>query len=188
VRIVLIIAAIIACVLGYGYWHSSTHASFHIQLQFEDDNREKLEIIPMAEILFLDSEGRMLAKGISDSQYNYVHLIHPEVGDCHEIEKSALSSKEARESWQVCFEHLSTWIPKWASEVRQVHLKDKNCALKSIPVTVSESNSDWFLWWVPHPHIGGKPYSYYSLSITVEEENCVGKMGSRAGAGRRPVN
>jgi hypothetical protein len=106
----LIIAIIIGYILGYGYWHSSTHASFYIQLDFKSVNSEKPKTIPKAEILFLDSEGRVLASGISDEQYNYVHLIHPEVGDCHEAEKLASSSKEARESWQECFEHLSTWI------------------------------------------------------------------------------
>jgi hypothetical protein len=173
VRNLLIIFAIIGCILGYGYWHSSTHASFHIQLDFKDDTMGKLKIIPKAEVFFLDSEGRMLAKGISDEQYNYVHLIHPEVGDCHEIEKLASFSKGGKESWQECFEHLSTWIPRWASKVRQIDLKAQGCIMKNIPVTVSKHNSDWLLWWVPHPHIGGKPYSYYSSSITVEEKKCV---------------
>lgn len=172
-RTMLIIAIIIGCILGYGYWHSSTHASFHIQINFKDVTNGKPKTIPKAELIFLDSEGRVLANGISDEQYNYVHLIHPEVGDCHEVEKLASSSKKARESWQECFEQLSTWIPKWASKVRQVDLMAQNCILKNIPVTVSKYNSDWFLWWVPHPHIGGKPYSYYSLIVTIEEKNCV---------------
>jgi hypothetical protein len=168
----LITVGIIGCILGYGYWHSITHASFHIQLNFKGVTNGKPKTIPKAEIIFLDAEGRVLATGMSDEQYNYVHLIHPEVGDCHEIEKSAPFSEKAGESWQECFEHLSTWVPKWARKVRQVDLKTQSCLWRNIPVTVSENNSDWFLWWVPHPHIGGKPYTYYSLSITVEEDNC----------------
>jgi len=169
----IIIVIIIGCILGYGYWHAYTHASFHIRLDFIDANRKKPTPVPKTEILFLDSEGKVLAKGISDEQYSYVHLIHPIVGDCHEIEKSASFSKEARESWQECFEHLSSWIPDWAGKVRQVDLKTRGCRLKNFPVAVSRYNSDWYLWWVPHPHIGGKPYSYYSLSITVDEKDCV---------------
>jgi len=115
VRKMVIIVAIIGCILGYGYWHSSTHASFHIQLNFKDVNKE-LKTIPKAEMIFMDSEGRVLAHGISDEQYNYVHLIHPEVGDCHEVERLASSSKEAKESWQECFEQLSTWIAKWPAK------------------------------------------------------------------------
>ena len=119
----------------------------------------------MAEVLFLDSEGRVLANGISDAQYNYVHLIHPEVGDCHQIEQLAPFSRQARGNWQDCFEQQSTWIAQWASQVRQVEVRFQECQWRDIPVTVSNGNSEWFLWWIPHPHIGGKPYSYYSLDI-----------------------
>jgi len=168
----LVIVAIVGTILGYGYWHSSTHASFHVQLSIHDVRKGKPNFIPKAERSFMDSEGRVLATGISDEQHNFVHLIHPEVGDCHDIEQSASTSKEARKSWYECFEHLSTWIPTWAREVRQVDIKTQSCLWKNIPVTVTESNPDWYLWWVPHPHTGGKPYSYYSVNITVEEKKC----------------
>jgi hypothetical protein len=171
-RALIVIAILIGGILGYGYWHAHTHASFHVQLDFKDADGQKPRPIPGAEIIFLDAEGSVLAKGISDAHYNYVHLIHPTAGDCHEIEKSAPSSKEARESWQECFEHLSTWIPDWAGKVRQVDLRARGCRLKNIPVTVSRYNSDWYLWWVPHPHIGGKPYAYYSLRLTIAEKDC----------------
>lgn len=174
-RKILITVAIIVCIiLGYGYWHSATHASFYVRINIMSAAQEKAKTIPKTEISFFDAEGRALANGISDAQFNYVHLIHPEVGDCHAIEKLAPFSKEARKSWQTCFEHLSTWIAKWAGEVRKVDLKTSNCAWRNIPVTVSKYNSEWFLWWVPHPHIGGKPYTYYSLSITVAEKDCGG--------------
>lgn len=172
-RKILIILIIIGCVLGYGYWHSYTHASFYVQLVSRANDKVKPITIPKAEIQFLDEEGKVLADGISDEQYNYVHLIHPEAGDCYEVEKSASSSKKARESWRECFESLSTWIPKWVGKVRQIDLRTQNCNLKNIPVTVSKSHSDWFLWWVPLPHIGGKPYSYYSLNIFIEDKNCM---------------
>ena len=159
-RKILIILIIIGCVLGYGYWHSYTHASFYVQLVSRANDKVKPITIPKAEIQFLDEEGKVLADGISDEQYNYVHLIHPEAGDCYEVEKSASSSKKARESWRV-------------GKVRQIDLRTQNCNLKNIPVTVSKSHSDWFLWWVPLPHIGGKPYSYYSLNIFIEDKNCM---------------
>ena len=73
-RKMLIAAAIIACILGYGYWHSSTHASFYVHLILSDGAKGKLETIPMAEIFLLDSAGRLLANGINDEQYNYLEL------------------------------------------------------------------------------------------------------------------
>ena len=99
-------------------------------------------------------------------------LIHPDVDDCHEIEKSTPISKEARQVWQERFEHLSSWIPKWKGKVSQITLKTQGCKVDNIPVAVSKHNSDWFLWWVPHPHICGKTYSYHSLSVTVDDRNC----------------
>jgi hypothetical protein len=171
-RKILIIVIIIGCVLGYGYWHASTHASFYVQLVFRDGDKIKPKTIPKAEIHFLDAEGHVLANGISDEQYNYVHLIHPEAGDCYEVKRLASSSKKARESWRECFESLATWIPEWVGKVSQIDLRSQNCNLKNVPVTVSKYNSDWFLWWVPLPHIGGKPYAHYSLNIAVGDKNC----------------
>ena len=63
-RTLIIIVIIIGCILGYGYWHAYTHASFHIQLDFKDADGQKPRPIPGAEIIFLDSEGKVLAKGI----------------------------------------------------------------------------------------------------------------------------
>jgi len=171
-RTILIIISIVACILGYGYWHSITHASFHVQIDFKNDTKGTQDTIPKTEVEFLDSEGRVLAQGISDDQYNFVHLIHPEVGDCHEVERAATYSASGKTAWQECFEHMSTWIAQWANKVRQVNLKTDRCTWRNIPVTVSESNSEWFLWWVPLPHVGGMPYTYYSVYITVEENDC----------------
>ena len=174
-KILIAVAIIMACILGYGYWHSATHASLNVYLNVRNSYRDGSNAIRNAEILFLDPAGRRLASGIGDPHYNYVRLIHPELGDCYEVEKDARSSRPGREAWQACFERLSTWIPGWADKVSQVNLKIRDCTLKNIPVTVSKRNADWLLWWVPHPHIGGKPYTYYSLSITVDEKNCVVK-------------
>jgi hypothetical protein len=51
-RNMLIIVGIIGCILGYGYWHSITHASIHIQLNIKDVTNGKPKTIPKAEIIF----------------------------------------------------------------------------------------------------------------------------------------
>ena len=61
---------------------------------------------------------------------------------------------------------------EWAGKVRQVNLKSPICQLENYPVAVSRYNSDWYIWWVPLPHVGGKPYAYYSLNITIDEKDC----------------
>ncbi len=168
----LIIVGFSAGILGYGYWHAYTHASFYIHVDVKDGAKGGPGTIAEAEISLLDSERRVLATGIGDEHYNYVHLIHPEVGDCQEVEKTASFSKESRKAWQECFEQLSTWIAKWADRIGQVDVKTPDCRWTNIPVTVTHGNSDWLLWWVPHPHIGGKPYSHYSLTVTVAKNHC----------------
>ncbi len=168
----LIIVALVGGIFGYGYWHAATHASFHVQLDFAAVKGEKSRSIPKTEVNFLDAEEQILAIGKSDEHYGYLKLIHPEVGDCYEKEKAAASSKGARNAWQKCFEHLSTWISRWADEVRGINLKTPECFQQKMPVSLSRAAPDWYLWWVPLPHVGGKPYSYYSLTISIDEQNC----------------
>lgn len=171
-RAAIVTLIVIAGILGYGYWHSATHASFYVEVKFKNADGREPKTLPKTEVLFLDSAGHMLASGIRDEQYDYVHLIHPEAGDCHQLEKSAPFSKDAAEAWQKCSERMSTWIPKWAGEVRQVQIKTPGCTTKKMPITVSRYNSDWYLWWVPLPHVGGNPSAFYSLSIPVHESDC----------------
>ena len=164
----LSVSLITIVVLGYGYWHARTHASFHIDMHLLTGPGEKPQDMPNAEITFLDESGKVLALGVSDEKSNFVRLLHPEAGDCHEAAKEAPSSKESRATWQKCFAQQSTWIPKWAKKVNQVDVLYKNKRFEKIPVTVSEYNSEWFLWWVPLPHVGGKPYTYFRATITVD--------------------
>ncbi len=63
---------------------------------------------------------------------------------------------------------MATWIPQWAGKVKQVDVVYQGQIFAEIPVNVSVYNSDWYFWWVPLPHIGGRPYTYYRASITVE--------------------
>jgi len=165
----LSISLITSVVLGYGYWHARTHASFHIDMRLLTSPGEKPQSMPNAEIIFLSESGEILAQGISDEKANFVRLLHPEAGDCHEASKAAPTSKESRAIWQKCFAQQSTWIPKWAKKVKQVDVIYKNRRFEKVPVTVSEYNSEWLLWWVPLPHVGGKPYTYFRATITVND-------------------
>lgn len=160
-------------ILGYGYWHSVTHASLYLGLNVATEADKKTPSAVEAKIQLLDSTGRVLANGVRDKQYNFVHLIHPVHGDCHEVEEMAAFSIEARASWQECFEHLSVWIATWIQDVAHANVKYGSCSIQNSPVAVSRSGSDWYLWWFPHPHIGGTPYSDYSATIVVDEKDCM---------------
>jgi len=158
-------------VLGYGYWHSSTHGSAYIDLTMKSSNGTGKEDLANAEILFLDSDDNFLAKGIRDEKHTFVHLIHPTVGNCQEVAKTP-SSVESRQLWQECFAKQSVWIPKWINNVSQVQIKHKNCLSGKIPAVPSKHNSEWLLWWIPLPHVGGKPYSFFRLNIIIEDTDC----------------
>lgn len=162
-----IIVLVVGVVLGYGYWHAATHASFHIDLKYLPDPGQKAQSMANAQIRFLNAKGQVLAEGVGDDKANFVHLLHPEVGDCHDVEEAASRSSEGRNAWQKCFARLSTWIPLWAEEVRMVDVTYENRRFNRLPVTVSAYNSEWPLWWIPLPHVGGKPYTYYRTTITV---------------------
>ena len=173
VKIPVIAAVAAMSILAFGYWHSATHSSLYVSLNLVPEADKKAQAAPAAKVQFLDSQGSVLANGVRDEQYNFVHLVHPEYGDCHEVEKMAAFSNEARSAWQECFEHLSVWIARWIGDVAHVSVRYENCLIEKRPITISKSRSDWYLWWVPHPHIGGKPYSDYSATIVVDEKDCV---------------
>ena len=168
----------LAClVLGYGYWHSETHGAVYFNLEYENRQSVKPGWLAKARVKFKGRNGRVLAEGVRDDELGIVHLIDPETGGCHEIEASAAFSAQARSAWYECFAKQSTWIPGWIDEVRQVQVVHDNCTTTDIPVEIITSNSDWLLWWIPHPHIGGKPYSYYSATIVVKQADCIAKAG-----------
>jgi len=173
VKMLLISAVVILSILIFGYWHSSTHSSFYVSLNVAGQADDKTPSMPEVHVQFLNSRGNVLANGVRDKQYNFVHLIHPTHGDCQEVEKMAAFSKEARTSWRECFEQQSVWIARWIDDVAKVNVRYGNCLIANSPITMSQSRSGWYLWWVPHPHIGGKPYSDYSATIAVDEKDCV---------------
>lgn len=171
-KILLLITLLLILILSYGYWHVSTYGWLNISLYDISDKNRKYQQIRSAEILLLDSGGNVLAEGKSDSRHGVVHLSHPEVGFCVEAESQAPFSKDARQNWYDCYEKQSKWLIKWVRSVKYMDLEFDECFLKKIPVSVSESKNDWWLWWVPHPHIGGKPSTYFSINIQVDGINC----------------
>jgi hypothetical protein len=171
-RTLLVLAIIAALVLGYGYYHTVTHGWMNVNL-VDASQKQYTENIRDAEIRLLDGDGKLLANAKSDHQYGVVRLIHPEAGDCSAEERSASSSSTAQDQWKKCFGILSTWLIEWAGLVRFADVKFASCDLKHVTATLHESRDDWWLWWVPLPHIGGKPLSYFSLSISVDGTKCI---------------
>jgi hypothetical protein len=171
-KILALIVLFFILIFGYGYWHVSSYGWLYISLYDMAEKDRKYEQIKKAKILLLDYNGNVLARGKSDSRNGVVYLSHPEVGFCVEEESKAPFSKKDRQNWYDCYEKQAKWCIDWARNVKYIDLAFDKCIMKRIPVTVSESKDDWWLWWVPHPHIGGKPSTYFSINIQVDSSNC----------------
>jgi hypothetical protein len=176
-RTLLALIIIAALVLGYGYYHAAIHGSLYISLM-DTSVKPYGGNIRDAELRLLDGEGKLLAVAKSDHKFGVVRLIHPDAGDCSAAEQSASISSEARDQWRKCFQTLSTWLVDWAGQVRSADVKFARCDLKAVPVTSHVTSGDWWLWWVPLPHIGGKPLTYFSMSINVDGESCSAAAGT----------
>ena len=175
-RTLLAIAIGAALVLGYGYYHAATHGWLYINLM-DTSIKPYAGNIRDAEVRLLDGDGKLLADAKSDHQYGVVRLIHPEAADCAATEQNASASSAARDEWQKCFRTLSTWMIRWADRIRFADVKFARCELKRVPVILRQSGDDWWLWWVPLAHIGGKPLTYFNLSINIDGANCTAAAG-----------
>ena len=170
-RTLLVIIFLVSLVLGYGYYHAATHGSLHVSL-VELSQGRNYETIRSADLSFLDSQGNFLAKAKSDPLYGVIRLVHPRIGNCVAEERAASSSPAGPRAWQECFDAQSTWMVGWIGRTRYLDIKVDRCDLKRVPVTVRERNDEWWLWWVPFGHIGGKPYRLFSLSLSIDRSKC----------------
>jgi len=169
-KIISLFLTIIILLLAYGYWHVSTHGWLHLSIR--DVSEKQYNLVKDVRIALRDSEGMLLAEGRSDSKYGVVYLNHPETGYCVEEEARAVFSSDARQAWYDCYEKQATWVVKWIRNVTSVDIEFDGCRLTRVPVSLAESKDDWWLWWVPLPHIGGKPSTYFSIDVPVNRLEC----------------
>lgn len=170
-RIVLSVLVVVAAILGYGYWHAKTHGALNVSM-YDLSAKQTFALLKDASVVMMDESGAVLARGTSDSRYGTVYLSHPEVGSCYEAERQAFHSSEGMNIWQTCFRQQATWVMQWVRQVRYVDVHWQNCSLEHIPVSVEEYSADWWMWWVPLPHIGGKPYTYFGLTVRLDPTAC----------------
>ena len=164
-------AVLVIGVLGYGYYHHRTHGSVSVYLN-DPTNQASPRRIYMDEFAFLDADGNTLARAKTDDRSGVIRLIHPIVGDCVSEERRSMVAPDGRQRWQACFQQQSTWLMSWIRRTRYLSITLESCPTRRLPITVSESGDTWWLWWLPLPHIGGKPYTHFHLSLTVDRAAC----------------
>ena len=161
-------------VLSWGYWHMITHATLNLSLHDVSlkTDRQAYGQIVNADIVFMNADGAVLAAGKMREPYGVLSFTHPEIDDCSRYEREASSNADARQSWQRCFEAMSRWLTTWVRRVRYATVTKKDCRIEKLPVLLDEYPESWWIWWVPLPHIGGKPYIYFNLTLRVDGLHC----------------
>jgi len=170
----LLFLLLAAVVLGWGYWHMITHATLNLSLHDVSlkTDRQAYGRAVNADVVFMDAAGVVLAEGRIREPYGVLAFSHPEVGDCSRYEQEASSNADARQSWQRCFEAQSRWLTTWVGRVRYASVTMNECRIEKLPALPKEYGDSWWIWWVPLPHIGGKPYTYFSLTLGVDGLHC----------------
>lgn len=170
-RIGLSLSMVVCVVLGYGYWHAKNHAALNISM-YDITDPSAFASLKDTAVRLKNAQGKVLAFGKSDSIYGTVYLSHPESGSCYEAEHQATSSREALNTWQICFRQYATWIMEWVRTARFIDIRVGDCVIENIAITIREHPADWWTWWVPLPHVGGKPYTYFDLTMRVDPVAC----------------
>jgi hypothetical protein len=161
--------AVSALVLAWGYWYSLNHASLQLRV---DDYALKSERQAYGEphdvtLVLRDPANVQLAVARSVEPQGYILAVHPDnsVGNCQH-------STGSHGDYAACYEQYSAWSASWAPSVHKADVSVGSCELREVPVTVHSSNGEWFLWWVPLPHVGGLPRKYFDFSVAIDSRAC----------------
>jgi hypothetical protein len=158
-----------ALVLGWGYWHAVTHAS--LQIHVDDvglrSSSQAYGTPHNVTVTFRDRTNVALAVARSIEPAGYLLAVHPDadVGTCEH--------RASRGEYSSCYEQYSAWSAGWAPYVHSADVSIGGCSLRGVPVATSVTNSEWPLWWVPLPHVGGVPRQDFDFTMAVDSRSCV---------------
>lgn len=167
-RVGLVLLALLAGAMAWGYWHVSTHAFVDIQVHDHGLATESraYDSPRDATLEFFDAEQAPLAVARTAPPYNYLSALHPTLGDC--------SSQQGAggDAYSSCYSSYSRWASAWATRARTARFRTGECVLKDVPVTMQRSKTGWQSWWIPLPHVGGTPFEYIQLQVDVDSRSC----------------
>lgn len=163
-RWAVVIFGLAAAVLGYGWWHAETHATFHMSVAEKGAAGGRYGQVLNAQVVFLDERNNVLARGQTDGKFGAVWVRHPTAGYC--------GPDLAQPAYKACFDAQAAWLHTWVPRVRRVSLVVGNCRLELIPLQFSTYTDSVWTWWIPLPHVGGNPYTNYSAHLEVDSRVC----------------
>lgn len=160
-----------ALVVAWGYWHSMSHASLNIRV---DDYAMQTARVAYGSphgvtLVFRGQANEQLAHARSVEPQGFILAVHPnaEIGNCQQ----RLGLRTA--GYAACYQEHTAWASSWAPRVRSVDITVGTCTLRQTPVNVHASNNEWWLWWVPHPHVGGIPRRQFQLVVKIDSRACI---------------
>ena len=173
-RALAVLGVLIVAGLGWGYWQARTRGALQIYLYDValKTDRQLYGSLPSAEVVFKDDGGAELASAGTGPPLGIVSVRHPQVGDCRAEERAASLDRAGMEAWTRCFGTQSRWLRTWVRRARYADVRTGECRVERVPVVLEESRDKWWLWWVPLPHIGGAPYTYFTLSLWIDSRAC----------------
>jgi hypothetical protein len=159
----LLFAGLAAGVLGFGWWHAATHATFHLALT-DVSTKEQFGQVKDAQLAFLDESGRVLARGKTDGKYGVAWVSHPTAGYCGPDLPQA--------AYAPCFRAHSEWLPTWVPQVRSISIVTTRCRIERAEIRFPAPRDSAWTWWIPLPHVGGTPYTNFNAFLQINGENC----------------
>lgn len=160
---------VMAMLLGWGYWHAVTHAWLVVMVSGADwRHMPRLERLSLR---FFDERGEALAAARLDGIGELFHDNAP-AGDCNALARLAHRSRADAGRWRRCSRELSRWVSGWAPLAHTVELRMDDCAPVMVVVRFHTVMDEWWLWWVPLPHVGGRPSTSYQLDLVVDPAVC----------------
>jgi hypothetical protein len=163
----------VAAALGWGAWRAHTHVSLALavrDLAGRNASRAWTDV-HTAVVLLRDADGRSLAEAVLTPPYGLANYIGPEGAvDCR-VDEDRVAKTGVTRDWRACFEDQTRWFARWADRAASARVLVGRCTIEAVPVW-RQSSSDWLLWWVPLPHVGGTPLRYMALTLSVDSARC----------------
>jgi len=169
----LVVLAVVAAVLGWGWWQAQIHADVHVAINDVALKTPNLRwaALESGMLVLRDADGRALAHGVVTGPQHLLEFDDAAAGDCGRFERQAPFDAAARRGWQACYEGRARWQASWAGKVALASVTSGRCSIDKVPVKTRRYD-DWWLWWVPLPHVGGSTSAYYAFELYVDSATC----------------
>ncbi len=169
-RVFVIPAVLVATVLIVGRYGVSTNYDLSVSLSASGD-APGVTRVSSADISLRDDAGREVAGLVTDGEYGAAYLLRPAGTVCLRVENGDLRGDYGR-AWMSCVKNQRKWLARELPKVTRVVVTRAGCKAESV-TTFHVSDDMAYVWWIPLPHVGGRPVKYVSLWLELDESRCV---------------